>query len=106
LRSRLRTSRIVALVKVIYGFLSLQKYCFWVAYYWRIEYTTTTIVVIDATVMDIAIVKILTTTTSKRAKYRSHTSYTTTATIRNPLDKWGVPGKGLREWDELNLTFR
>jgi hypothetical protein len=88
LRSRLRTSRIVALVKVIYGFLSLQRYCFWVAYYWRIEYTT---VVIDATVKYCAIVKILTTT--MRAKYHYYSSYTTT--IRNPLDKWGVPGKGL-----------
>jgi hypothetical protein len=91
LRSRLRTSRIVALFRVIYGFLSLQRYCFWVAYYWRIEYTTT-IVVIDATVKYSAIVKILTTTT-KRAKYHYYSSYTTT--VSNPLDKWGVPGKGL-----------
>jgi hypothetical protein len=90
LRSRLRTSRIVALFRVIYGFLSLLIYCFWVAYYWRIEYTTTT-VVINATVMDNAIVETLTTT--MRAKYHYYSSYTTT--IRNPLDKWGVPGKGL-----------
>jgi hypothetical protein len=90
LRSRLRTSRIVALFRVIYGFLSHQRQCFWVAYYWRIEYTTTT-VVIDATVKYSAIVKILTTT--MRAKYHYYSSYTTT--IRNPLDKWGVPGKGL-----------